>query len=109
MSEDVVRIRVNIGTSVKGIITWDSTCELVAPVTQVAIVSVSGLVSTPPSEKELTAHLDRIRKLVKAQADTLVAELRTTYGQGEGYQPMTPLAGALAASVEAGKDKPEDA
>lgn len=81
----LVRTRINTSVSVKGIVTHECTVELVG--------AISGQIDV--------AH-DEIAELVRYTKEAqkkLFDELRETYGQGEGFQPITPLAGALKDSL----------
>ena len=79
-----IRSRVNVGVSVKGVVTFDATVE------------VTATFPTPTVDSEYIATMNEIaRDTLKEQFD----KLRETYGQGENYQPITPHAGALEASL----------
>ena len=67
-----VRFRVNVGTSTKGIITWDCTVELTAAI--------------PVAWEQ--AALDDLRVQVLHEAELMVDALRTRYGRGELSQRL---------------------
>jgi len=81
MSENPSRIRVNVSTSVKGVLTWDTTVECNDPY--------------EPAE----AWQQR-QAIVQEQMTVLITELRTRYGQGELLLP--DLTEITSISIERG-------
>ena len=94
-TSDAVRIRINVGTSTKGVMTYDCTVELTEPIPELDW-------KQPDHAEDYKLWLGSLRHTLLAESDALLADLRERYGQGENYQPMTPHAGALAASTDAG-------